>query len=389
MTRQFLNLSSNDCFQKCSEVAHTSVGESVKHSLSGSCLLAINPFLPKRHRALIGDTVTVCIPLGSSIVIIQLLFYHGCHWWQAPLNRETEEDELTKLRVEVVSLKTEVSRILELVLDFTRVSVKSDRVLTATDNECESLQAAFSNSGNNKDPVTSKNIDVVNQDKDPNDHRNITLHILHKDCITVCNHYQGTPALTLIVQQGNTETNVDLVPFIKDPYNYWHLEWPREGSTWPSAEKIDECKMMGVDLVAKETVFWRYSFSRIEKFLLEGIDADGGFRKASLRILKKIRIDYWESRFRKVLVSYHLKVILFWACENYPDSDFWCDLNTSFRRLVDDLIDYLSETNLPHYFVDEVNMFKTDNDSKLKLQELCEEVKKLRRNPEQYLSIED
>ncbi|XP_043942872.1 protein mab-21-like 3 [Protopterus annectens] len=213
-------------------------------------------------------------------------------------------------------------------------------------------------------------------------------HLELTDNITVCKHYQGTPALTLIVQQGNTKTKVDLVPFVKDPYNYWHLAWPREGSKWPSAEKIEECKMMGVDLVAKNTVFWRYSFSRIENFLLESIDADGGCRKDSLRILKKIQIDHWELQYKKVLASYHLKLTLFWACEKHPNSSSWSDLAMSFRRLVDCLIGHLSKMHLPHYFVDEVNMFRTDNDSKVKLQELCEEVKKLKRNPKYYLSTE-
>ncbi|XP_043942233.1 protein mab-21-like 3 [Protopterus annectens] len=195
---------------------------------------------------------------------------------------------------------------------------------------------------------------------------------------------QGTPAVTFTMTHNRNEIDVDLVPFIKDPFVTWSLPWPRFLRAWPSTDKIEKVKKTGVDLVAKHPLYWRYSFSRAERVLLEGIDSDGGCRRASLQILKKIRIDFWERKFGKVLVSYHLKTVLFWACEAYPQSCDWTDLSTSFKRLVDILIYSLSHMHLPHYFLgSDVNLFRKD--CWPKLYNLCYEVKKFRRNPEWYL----
>ncbi|XP_078533826.1 cyclic GMP-AMP synthase-like receptor 1 [Lissotriton helveticus] len=128
----------------------------------------------------------------------------------------------------------------------------------------------------------------------------------------------------------------------------------------------------------------RYSFSRIERELLEKIDEDGGRRRDSLRILKKVREDLWKPKYGKVLVSYHLKTVLFWACEENPLPSDWNDLTVSFVRLVDYLVVYLQKGNLPHYFLgSDVNLFKPEH--RPRLPELLDDVNKFKTSPMKYL----
>ncbi|KAJ1211740.1 hypothetical protein NDU88_007096 [Pleurodeles waltl] len=201
-----------------------------------------------------------------------------------------------------------------------------------------------------------------------------------KGAVTVRPLLKETPAVTLMVTYYRKEISVDLVPLIKNPFFGWTIPWPRSGQSWLSAEKISEIKDTGVDLVAKHKLYWRYSFSRIERVLLAKIDEDGGRRRDSLRILKKVREDKWKTKFGKVLVSYHLKTVLFWACEENPSPSDWKDLARSFARLVDKLVSCLKEGRLNHYFLgSDVNLFKPEHSSRLK--DLWKDVIKFRTSP--------
>ncbi|XP_078533846.1 protein mab-21-like 3 [Lissotriton helveticus] len=203
--------------------------------------------------------------------------------------------------------------------------------------------------------------------------------------VTVRPLQMWTPNVTLMVTYYRKEISVNLVPLIKNPFVGWNIPWPRPGQSWPSPEKISEIQDTGVDLVAKHNLYWRYSFSRIERVLLEKIDEDGGRRRDSLRILKKVREDQWKTKFEKVLMSYHLKTLLFWACEENPSPSDWQDLTKSFARLVDYLVLYLQKGNLPHYFLgSDVNLFKPGHSSRL--QELLSDVIKFRISPMSYLT---
>ncbi|XP_029462800.1 protein mab-21-like 3 [Rhinatrema bivittatum] len=193
---------------------------------------------------------------------------------------------------------------------------------------------------------------------------------------------QGTPAVTISVPIRGLEVSVDLVPFIENPLSQWMFEWPRQGA-WPSQSKVQKIKEAGVDLVAKHPLYWRYSFSRIERILLESIDADGGHRRNALRALKKVHEDYWKPKFGKDLVSYHLKMILFWACESFPQAKEWQDPVESFMRLVVYLERFLKDGVLPHYFLGpQVNLFKAEAG---KLQEIHMAVVKFKSSPVDYL----
>ncbi|KAJ1212635.1 hypothetical protein NDU88_000290 [Pleurodeles waltl] len=205
--------------------------------------------------------------------------------------------------------------------------------------------------------------------------------------VTVQRLQQETPAVTFSVPHEQMNISVDLVPIIKHPLVGWKIPSPRSEQSWPSPEKIHEIQIAGVDLVAKHHLYWRYSFSRVERLLLERIDEGGGHRRNSLRILKKIRVDLWKKKYPKALVSYHLKSVLFWACEVYPSSEHWEDLTESFKRLVDFLIFFLRDGRLPHYFLgSDVNLFKVD---KSVLTEISQNVEKFRNSPEKYLQSSD
>lgn len=54
----------------------------------------------------------------------------------------------------------------------------------------------------------------------------------------------------------------------------------------------------------------RLSFSQAEATILDDIDADGGQRKAALRLLKFVSMTRWTPEYGNILTSYHLKVNL-------------------------------------------------------------------------------
>ncbi|XP_058875422.1 protein mab-21-like 3 isoform X2 [Acipenser ruthenus] len=188
-------------------------------------------------------------------------------------------------------------------------------------------------------------------------------------------------AVCVTIKHGWERVNVDLVPFVKNPFKEWPIAWPRKDAPWPSQAKILEIKKAGIDLVAK--TMWRPSFSAIERIILEDIDADGGHRKDGLKILKRVLQSSWE-RVEKALCSYHLKTILFWTCEKHPDPSEWATLEDSLNLLVDELIRGLEQCSIPHYFLPGENLFEDTGH----LNVLLEEVKQLRKDPVSYLKIE-
>ncbi|XP_077861437.1 protein mab-21-like 3 [Saccoglossus kowalevskii] len=101
---------------------------------------------------------------------------------------------------------------------------------------------------------------------------------------------------------------------------------------------------------------------------MKEIDKDGGCRKECLRILKKLREDNRCCPPNKpALASFHLKILLFWQCETYPDSREWdrCRLPERIMRMVAKLKQWLDDRICPHYFINGVNLF-ADKSGKLK-----------------------
>ena len=134
--------------------------------------------------------------------------------------------------------------------------------------------------------------------------------MLFPDVINMSNWRHG-PALTFSVEvEGHHPISVDFAPLLEAPRSTLptNVQWPHTGAQWPSKEKKQTLKHMGVNFVAKKDMFWYISFGHMEKELLHKIDEDGGCRKRLQRIMKRMRDEIWCQGNKPVLSSYHLKV---------------------------------------------------------------------------------
>ncbi|KAH0626388.1 hypothetical protein JD844_001335 [Phrynosoma platyrhinos] len=135
----------------------------------------------------------------------------------------------------------------------------------------------------------------------------------------------------------------------------------------------------------------RLSFSHAEMVILEDVDADGGQRRAALKLLKFVNMTRWMPEYGSILTSYHLKTILLWCCEIYPQKSQWETILSSVQALLRLLIHTLTKRNLPHYFLASVNLYsrhyKTDNIiyRPLGLDVLCHEAEVMLADTVRYL----
>jgi len=190
----------------------------------------------------------------------------------------------------------------------------------------------------------------------------------------IVNNRTNGPAITLRLRTGKS-VSIDLVAQV--PANGRGLppvtlrQWPRS-HVWPPRNKVEEVKATGTDSVPKDNLYWQTSFGRCEKVLIDGIDADEGCRKQCLRILKKLREDHWSmnGQGKPALSSYHLKTLLLWECEKYPQSSDWSrdKLGERVMGLVRQLKRWSEEKRCPHYFIESINLF-ADKYGKLKNEE--------------------
>ncbi|XP_015275243.1 PREDICTED: uncharacterized protein LOC107117610 [Gekko japonicus] len=177
------------------------------------------------------------------------------------------------------------------------------------------------------------------------------------------------PAVQLSFLAGPEAVPVKLVPAIQGALklsNQWLREDLTHLSDWWAGDlanekrsflrKVAVLQEVGPDLVAKGG-FWRLSFSNAEAALLKDVDADGGQRRAALRLLKFVSSTRWRPEYGKLLSSYHLKTLLLWCCEIYPQEAPWETLLSSVQHLLKILIHTLAKGNLPHYFLRPVNLF--------------------------------
>ena len=88
----------------------------------------------------------------------------------------------------------------------------------------------------------------------------------------------------------------------------------------------------------------------------------------------------------QVLVTFHLKTVLLWACEE-TGTDFWTDDNRAscVMMLLDKLQQALVTRTLPHFFMPTLNLFA---DAAVEypevLVELGRKVQEIKRNPTQF-----
>jgi hypothetical protein len=150
------------------------------------------------------------------------------------------------------------------------------------------------------------------------------------------------------------------------------LEWPaavaeawlgrNSRSGWPPRKIKERLIGEGCLLVLKAhgTSEWpalemRISFTRAER-ILASLMSD---LQRQCCVLMKLLVKR-SLQPENVITSYHLKTVLFWACERFPAS-LWeeddASLAKCFLALLDALYDYLNDGYLPHYFFQDNNLF--------------------------------
>ena len=106
-----------------------------------------------------------------------------------------------------------------------------------------------------------------------------------------------------------SEISVDLVPKLRLNAPFLpSFGWPIPNARWPSPEKTERIKSLGIDATAKKPDKWRRCYNRCEKELMKNIDADGGCRKKCHRIMKRVREQFWTNTEGRGISSYMLKV---------------------------------------------------------------------------------
>ncbi|XP_071177921.1 cyclic GMP-AMP synthase-like receptor 1 [Mytilus edulis] len=198
-----------------------------------------------------------------------------------------------------------------------------------------------------------------------------------------------SPAATLIISHPNIvgdTISVDLTPLIEAHLSFKpEFGWPRSGAKWPSFTKHEEIKAEGIHQVAKDPLYWSFSFVTCEKKLLDGIDSNGTCRKKSQRIMKKLREVWCPKGTKQELNSYHLKNILFWECENHPYDSKWTNDQLSVRveSMCYLIIQCIQRGNLPLYFHTGVNLLENKDENVLS--QVALNILRFLKNPEQYL----
>ncbi|KAM4689878.1 protein mab-21-like 3, partial [Rhinophrynus dorsalis] len=167
------------------------------------------------------------------------------------------------------------------------------------------------------------------------------------------------PAVRLNVETSEQQVEVELVPVVEVP-GCWprKARWPRFFKRWPSKDKAQCVKSFGFDFLARSNYHWQLSFQRAERLLLEGLDEDGGCRMKCLRVVRQMKEDVWCPGSHPVITSYHLQMVLLWACEKHPSTKAWKDFRRCFLRVVRRLLKCSKQRFLRHYFVRRANLLK-------------------------------
>ncbi|XP_048386993.2 cyclic GMP-AMP synthase-like [Stegostoma tigrinum] len=144
---------------------------------------------------------------------------------------------------------------------------------------------------------------------------------------------------------------------------------------------------------------WRISFSHIEKMMLLNhgslktcceSESSKCCRKPCLKLLKNLiqKLKEKNPRILANVVSYHAKTTLLHACVKRPQDEQWSfeELDTCFLQLVDDFIEYLKASNLPHFFIPTFNLFNPSSFKSKCRETLLRLIESERKNNFQILS---
>ena len=148
--------------------------------------------------------------------------------------------------------------------------------------------------------------------------------------------------------------------------------WPPSASSsidrchsWPPKDVLIEIIQYGCHFVAignnagnHEDNEWRISFSQAEFKLVHAMNRTQFLTYGLLKLFLKESINKESEKAEKVLSSYHMKTVIFWAIQQNIISD-WCPQNllTCFWVCIKILIKWVYEGCCPNFFIPENNMF--------------------------------
>ena len=161
-------------------------------------------------------------------------------------------------------------------------------------------------------------------------------------------------------------------------------EWAarRRTAGWPTQELVDDIVAHGCHVVAAghaksvhHNLEWRFSFSQAELVLAGNLTQT---QKQCYLLLKTLHLA--EFKQPKGVVSYHLKMLLFWTCEQIPQR-MWTEetVGQCVVSMLDRLLHCLVCRNLPSYFIPANNLIDSIPDEVLNV--VIKKVRNVRRDP--------
>lgn len=158
-------------------------------------------------------------------------------------------------------------------------------------------------------------------------------------------------------------------------------EWVnRHRRNWPSESVVTEISKGGFAVVPKPSSAtgdidkeWRFSFSKAEAVLLQGL---AGNQRKVYYVLRSIYVRYIKQRGETILSSYCIKTALFWMLQD-KDQSFWNQTNISsiILSVFQLMYDYLKDQYFPHFFLPSHNiLYAASKNDYLKAQKIVKEV---------------
>ena len=144
---------------------------------------------------------------------------------------------------------------------------------------------------------------------------------------------------------------------------------------WPSCNVIRDIVNEGILFVpigAKQSIFenmeWRMSFSLAEKRLMHAMNQTQFLCYGLLKLFLKEAIDANENA-KGLFCSYFLKTALFWEIVSSPSQWFPSSLLTCFWNCFSRLLQWVSASYCPNFFIPQNNMFggKIECENRIKL----------------------
>ena len=143
---------------------------------------------------------------------------------------------------------------------------------------------------------------------------------------------------------------------------------------WPSANLIEKCKQMGFLVVQaghpdsdEPHIQWRISFSRQELRIMREFNS---VQMKCYVLLKVIKKEFIQRHIKQeTLTSYHCKTCMFYCIEK-SRKDIWVpdNLANCLLMCLEQLMSWVSNDNLPNYFIPGENMLDRILSSSLKKQ---------------------